>query len=67
LTALGSALDTSERRAAFEAVVQDTLVGFAHSVMVTLDGGGAYSDRLGSPRLFHGDGQPFVASRSRRA
>jgi hypothetical protein len=58
---VGAALDTPERRDAFEAVVRDTLIGLAHSIMVTLDGGGAYSDRLGSPQLLHGDGQPFAS------
>jgi hypothetical protein len=52
---------TPEQRNAFQAVVRQTLTGLAHSIMVTLDGGSAYSDRLGSPRLLHVDGHPFVA------
>jgi hypothetical protein len=58
---LAAAVRTPEQRQAFEAVVRETLTGLAHSIMVTLDGGSAYSDRLGSPRLLHGDGHPFVA------
>src|ERR671914_686229 len=61
LVTLAAAVRTPEQRDAFEAVMRETLTGLAHSIMVTLDGGSAYSDRLGSPRLLHGDGQPFVA------
>jgi hypothetical protein len=57
---LADALDTPETRGAFEHVVRDTLTGFAHSVMVTLDGGSTYSD-AGAPQLFHNDGRPFVS------
>jgi hypothetical protein len=58
---VGAALDTQERRDAFEAVVRDALTGLAHSIMVMLDGGTAYSDRWGPPQLRHGDGHEFAS------
>jgi hypothetical protein len=61
LASVAATVRTPEQRDAFETVVRETLTGLAHSIMVTLDGGSAYSDRHGSPRLLHGNGQPFVA------
>jgi len=61
LTTVADALRTPEQREAFQAVIRETLTGLSHSIMVTLDGGGEYSERLGSPQLRHGDGHPFVA------
>src|SRR3954462_6480354 len=57
---LAAAVQTPDQRRAFEFVVRWALTGLAHSVMVTLDGGSRYAERLGSPQLRHGDGEPFV-------
>jgi hypothetical protein len=58
---LSPALAAPQQLTAFETVVRDALTGLAHSIMVTLDGGSAYSDRWGPPQLRHGDGHEFAS------
>jgi hypothetical protein len=59
LRVLHAALATPEERHAFESFVNELLVALTHSILVTIDGGTAYSDAHGTPQLVHGDGQPF--------
>jgi NAD(P)-dependent dehydrogenase (short-subunit alcohol dehydrogenase family) len=55
---LASAVATTEQRQALQSATRAALVGLADSIMVTLDGGTAYSNH-GAPTLLHPDGTPF--------
>jgi hypothetical protein len=57
---MAAALQSREQRQAFEVTTRSALVGLAHSIMVTLDGGGAYSDH-GARQLLHPNGDAFPA------
>jgi hypothetical protein len=59
LRVLHRALTSAEQQEAFERVVRELLRILTHSILVTIDGGTAYAESYGTPRLVHGDGEAF--------